>query len=202
MLVSALGSSLVVTPVSQRTIDWLTRGDTAGWNARELAGRNALRLVEGLKAGRVDLGLGGMAVPPDLRRELDAEWSGLTRVGGRLKSMQLLGTTAGAERDEQLSLLRLKFERDSLLYGVGWKAGALAYTQPGTRNVIRNDSVRVSNTWRLGRVRLDRRRPFSRHDQSWSRCGDGLTSDHSAPPRINGRRRRRLDRLTELRHHQ
>ena len=60
MLVSALGSSLVVTPVSQRTVDWLTRGDTAGWNARELAGRNALRLVEGLKAGRVDLGLGGM----------------------------------------------------------------------------------------------------------------------------------------------
>jgi len=135
MLVSKLGSSLVVTPVSQPAVDWLTRGDTAGWNARELAGRNALRLVEGLRAGRVDLGLGGM-VPADLRRELDAEWSGLTRVGGRLKSVQLLGTAAGADRDEQLSLLRLKFERDSLLYGVGWKDGALAYTRPGARNVI------------------------------------------------------------------
>ena len=135
MLVSRLGKSLVVTPVSQRTVDWLMRGDTAGWNAREVAGHNALRLVEALKAGRIDLGLGG-TVPAGVRRELDAEWSGLTRVGGRLKSVQLLGTAAGAERDEQLSLLRLKFERDSLLYGVGWKAGALAYTQPGTRNVI------------------------------------------------------------------
>jgi len=135
MLVSAFGSSIVVTPVGQRAVDWLTRGDTVGWSDRELAGRNALRLVEGLKAGPVDVGLGGM-VPTDLRRELDAEWTGLTRVGGRLKSVQLLGTTPGAGRGEQLSLLRLKFERDSLLYGVGWKDGALAYTQPGTRNVI------------------------------------------------------------------
>jgi CubicO group peptidase (beta-lactamase class C family) len=135
MLVSAIGGSLVVTPVSQRAVDWLTRGDTAGSSARELAGSNALRLVEGLKAGRVDLDIGG-TVPAELRRELDAEWSGLTRVGGRLKSVQLLGTMAGPEGDEQLSLLRLKFERDSLLYGVGWKDGALAYTQPGTRNVI------------------------------------------------------------------
>jgi len=135
MLVSKLGSSLLVTPVSQRTVDWLTRGDTAGWNDRELAGRNALRLVEGLKAGRADSGVGG-TVPAGLRRELDAEWSGLTRVGGRLKSVQLLGTVAGAGHDEPLSLLRLKFERDSLLYGVGWKDGAVAYTQPGTRNVI------------------------------------------------------------------
>jgi CubicO group peptidase (beta-lactamase class C family) len=135
MVVSTLGSSLVVTPVSQRAVDWLTRGDTAGSSARELAGRNALRLIEGLKAGLVELGVGD-TVPARLRRELDAEWSGLTRVGGRLKSVQLLGTTPGSGRDEQLSLLRLKFERDSLLYGVGWKDGALAYTLPGTRNVI------------------------------------------------------------------
>ena len=135
MLVRTLGNSLVATPVSQRAVDWLTRGDTAGWSARELAGHDALRLVEGLQTGRADLGLGGM-VPVDLRPELDAEWSGLTRAGGRLKSVQLLGTAAGAERGEQLSLLRLKFERDSLLYGIGWKGGALAYTQPGARNVI------------------------------------------------------------------
>ena len=135
MLVSTLGSSLVVTPVSQRAVDWLTRGDTTGSAARELAGRDALRLIEGLKSGRADLGLGG-TVPADLRRELDAEWSGLTRVGGRLKSVQLLGTAAVGDRNEQLSVMRLKFERDSLLYGVGWKDGALAYTLPGTRNVI------------------------------------------------------------------
>ena len=135
MLVANVARSLVLTPVSQRAVDLLTRGDTAGSGGRELAGHNALRLIEGLKAGRADLGL-GETVPADLRRELAAEWSGLTRVGGRLKSVQLLGTTAGSGRNEQLSLLRLKFERDSLLYGVGWKDGALAYTLPGTRNVI------------------------------------------------------------------
>lgn len=135
MLVSTLGSSLVLTPVTQRAVDWLTHGDTAGWSARDIAGRNALRLVDGLKAGRVDLGLGG-PLRADLRRELDAEWSGLTRVGGRLKSVQLLGTAPGTDPGEQLSLLRLKFERDSLLYGVGWKDGTLAYTRPGVRNVI------------------------------------------------------------------
>ena len=135
MLVNTLATSLVLTPVSQRAVDWLTRGDTAGSGVRELAGRNALRVIEGLKAGRVDLGL-GETVPAELRRELAAEWSGLTRVGGRLKSVQLLGTAAGSDRNEQLSLLRLKFERDSLLYGVGWKDGALAYTLPGTPNVI------------------------------------------------------------------
>jgi hypothetical protein len=57
-------------------------------------------------------------------------------VGGRLKSVQLLGTAPGTDPGEQLSLLRLKFERDSLLYGVGWKDGTLAYTRPGVRNVI------------------------------------------------------------------
>ena len=46
------------------------------------------------------------------------------------------GTTARTDPNEQLALLLLKFSRDILLYCFGWKDGVLAYTLPGTRNVI------------------------------------------------------------------
>jgi hypothetical protein len=130
-IVTARGASLSVEPTGQRAADWLARGDTSGWRDRQAAGERALALVDAVNRGTA---IAFRGVTPDVRRELADEWDGLTRVGGRLKSIQLLGTVTDANGGGQLSIVRLKFQRDSLLYGVGWAGDSLRYTIAGIQN--------------------------------------------------------------------
>ena len=133
LIVNARGASLVITPVGQRASDWLLRGDTAGWRDRQLAGERSLAVVDALNNGHVDSIRGIAELPSDVRRDLVEEWAGLTRVGGTLKSFQLLGGV-DVERNEQVGIVRLKLQRDSLLFGVGWAGDTLRYTSAGIRN--------------------------------------------------------------------
>lgn len=110
--------------------------DTVGSAARRDAGVRTLALVDQLAHGGAHERTGRDSLPADQRRELAEEWDHLTRAGGRLKSYQLLGTTRTAGDSTDVSIVRLKFQRDSLLLAVGWKNGALAYTSPGTQNLV------------------------------------------------------------------
>jgi hypothetical protein len=136
LIVAARGSSLAVTPLGQSSIDWLLLDDTVGTAARRDAGIRTMSLIDALKHGGVEHRFGRESIPTETRKELDEEWSALTRRGGRLKSYQLLGTTRNTSDSTELAVVRLKFQRDSLLFGVGWKNGTLAYTAPGLPNAV------------------------------------------------------------------
>lgn len=65
-----------------------------------------------------------------------SEWAGSRRIGGALKSYQLLGATRSPDDTGQVAVVRLKFQRDSLLYGVGWSGNTFRYTTVGIRNLV------------------------------------------------------------------
>ena len=80
-------------------------------------------------------------MPDETRRAIAAEWAGLERVGGKLKSYQLLGAAPSPDGQGQVAIVRLKFQRDSLLYGVGWLGDTLTYTSSGIGNLLAPVSV-------------------------------------------------------------
>jgi len=160
LVVDARGTSIVVTPSGQRTIDWLTRGDTVGWRDRQTAGERSLALVHALSSGNLELIDGTPPMPGETRRALASEWLSLQQVGGELKSFQLLGAAASPDGRGQVGVVRLKFQRDSLLYGVGWLGDTLAFTSPGFRNLAAPATFAavsatewVSYDWSSGEVR-------------------------------------------------
>ena len=136
LLVDGRGASIAVTALGQQTVDWLTRGDTAGWRERRNAGERSLALVHALARGNLGPIDGAAPLPDETRRNIASEWAGLERVGGRLKSFQLLGAAPSPDGRGQVAIVRLKFQQDSLLYGVGWLGDTLTYTSPGFRNVV------------------------------------------------------------------
>jgi CubicO group peptidase (beta-lactamase class C family) len=130
------GTSLVVSAGGQQAVDWLLRGDTSGWQERGAAARRSMMLVDALNR-RVLQSLSGVApVPDELRRNIEDEWATLVRAGGQLKSYQLLGVVRSADDAGHVGIVRLKFARDSLLYGVGWSGDTLRYTSVGIQNLV------------------------------------------------------------------
>jgi CubicO group peptidase (beta-lactamase class C family) len=136
LIATARGSSLVLTPVGPRTVDWLLRSDTAGWQERDAVGRRSLAFVDAVNRGALNSMVNAAPFPHETRASIEAEWAGLLRVGGRLKSYQLVGVVPSPDDTGQVAVVRLKFARDSLLYGVGWSHDTLRYTTMGIQRMV------------------------------------------------------------------
>jgi CubicO group peptidase (beta-lactamase class C family) len=136
LFVEPQNGSLIVAPSGQRAIDWLTSGDTAMWRERQIAGESTLAIVDWLRGVEPAKSAPVRSLPPAVSIELADEWAGFVRHGGLLKSFQFLGTTRDRNRGGSVGIVRLKFQRDSLLYGVAWSNGALAYTAPGIPHFV------------------------------------------------------------------
>jgi len=146
LVVDVRGASIAVTALGQQTIDWLTRGDTAGWRERQRAGDRSVALVHALARGDSRPNDGAAPLPDETRRAIAAEWAGLERVGGQLKSYQRLGAAPSPDGRGQVAIVRLKFQRDSLLYGVGWLGDTLTYTRSGIGNLLAPVSFAPAST--------------------------------------------------------
>jgi len=136
LVVDVRGTSIGVAPLGQQTVDWLTRGDTSAWRDRRDAGERSLALVHALARGDPGSIDGTALLPEEAHRDIASEWAGLERVGGKLKSFQLLGAAPSPDGQGQVAIVRIKLQRDSLLYGVGWLGDTLTYTSPGFRNLV------------------------------------------------------------------
>jgi CubicO group peptidase (beta-lactamase class C family) len=136
IVASARGSSLVLTPVGARAVDWLVRGDTTGWPDRVDAGRRSLSFIGALNRSALKSLADVAPLADETRAEIETEWAGLTRRSGPLKSYQLLGATPSPDDTGQVVVIRLKFARDSLLFGVGWLGNTFRYTTVGIQNLV------------------------------------------------------------------
>jgi len=136
LVVKARGGSIAVEGVGQRSLDWVSRGDTTRWQDRHAAGEHSLAVVEALRGGDTAALRRITRLAPATQRELVSEWSSIARVGGRLKSFQLLGTAPRGDLSSGVGIVRLKFARDSLLYGIGWEGDTLSFTIPGAPNLV------------------------------------------------------------------
>jgi hypothetical protein len=136
LVVTSHNGGVTVTPVGQRTIDAVFTGDTSAWQVRDRAGKAAVSLIDRLIRSRVLDTLAGERLSPAKRADVQAEWDRLVRRGGRLKSYQILGTRRSGEASSATVILRLIFQRDSLLFGVGFSSDTLVFTQPGIENQL------------------------------------------------------------------
>ena len=136
LIATARGESLVLTPVGPRAVDWLVRGDTTGWADRAEAGRKSLAFIAALNRKALKSLADITPLPDDTREEVETEWAGLARMGGALKSYQLVGATRSPDDTGQVAVVRLKFARDSLLFGVGWSGNTFRYTTVGIQNLV------------------------------------------------------------------
>jgi hypothetical protein len=127
--------------------------------------------VEWLRGARHEATGPARALSTEVRKALAEEWGDFTAHAGRLKSLQYLGATRERNGGGAVEIVRLKFQRDSLLYGVGWANDTLAYTAPGTQQLIspRIFAPAVGGDW----VSYDWTAESVRHARFSGGSGDG-----------------------------
>jgi CubicO group peptidase (beta-lactamase class C family) len=149
LVVRPVRGSIAVEGIGQRSIDWVTRGDTTRWRDRHVAAERSLAVVAALRIGDTTAFRRVTRLDPATQREIRSEWTAIARVGGRLKSFQLLGAVARGDVSASVGIVRLKFARDSLLYAIGWQGDSLSFTIPGAANLVapRVFAPSTSSTW-------------------------------------------------------
>lgn len=160
VIVSKKDSSLRVDPVAQSVIDLLFGADAQGSTARRQIGARTMDLVLKLKhdgpGAYVDtLADSAKKDEPDFEKE----WQQIGSSAGTLRSVQLLGTLPGQGFGQARSLVRLNFDRRTLLMFYTWHDGQLVSTQPDAAPAIEpllfapmKDGTYAAYDWTAGAV--------------------------------------------------
>jgi CubicO group peptidase (beta-lactamase class C family) len=137
VIITTTDTGLRVEPIGQTIVDLLSGADPSGTETRRADGARTVDLVLELKHDGA--GAYAKALADDVKADLaafEAEWRQLTDAYGVLLSVQLLGTIPGETALQSRSLVRLKFERATMLMSYAWKDGRLLSTQPRARPEI------------------------------------------------------------------